>query len=154
MLRRMHVVLAALLLASVGPAPAPTAPAPPPGDCADRAPPAVVDDAPREDAAVDVAPWLIGGGFATSALGAAVFLLAHGGAVATTAMAGAPLSIVATVAIPVVGPMMSIAQAGGVPDEFMPVAVGVFAAQAAGLALVVGGASLGAIGVGAAALVE
>ena len=122
-----------------------------PAECGDVRPPddgrAVVEEPPG-DARFDAVPWVIGGGFGTAGAGFALFAGAHLGAVATSALAGAPLSVVSTVAIPVVGPVLAIAQSGGVPVEFLPVALGVFGAQAAGATLLVGGAAVGAVGVG------
>jgi hypothetical protein len=133
----VDLMLAPLLALSLLAA-APRAPLDPAGDCAD----VVVDAEP-----VDPVPWVIGGGFATATAGFLLFTGAHLGAVATSALAGAPASIVGTVAIPVVGPVLAIAQTGGVPVAFLPVALGIFGAQATGIALLAGGAVVGAGGV-------
>jgi hypothetical protein len=86
---------------------------------------------------------LLWSGLGIAGAGAGTFLVSHGGAVLVTALAGAPPQIVGRVALPIVGPALVISETG-VPNEFVPVAIGLFGAQALGLgAMLVGGGMAG-----------
>jgi len=92
------------------------------------------------------APWLMGGGAASMVAGASLLAGVQVAAVGVTWAAGASSNVVGTVAVPLVGPALAMAQSG-VPDDYLPVAAGVIGAQLGGVGLCVAGGILVAAGV-------